>query len=239
MKKIFILFLIVFLVFLIYKFNDDKLIDYMSLGDSINEGINSYGNKSYGYDDYIKTYLDNNNLLHKYNSYYSKDKYTILELIDDINDDREIVYDDKTYNIKRELRESDLVTLAIGMDELIEILNENKNKEFSLIKPSLDNMVTNMDNLLKSITSLSKTKIILVGYYNPYNDNSKEIEEVFAYLNQEYQSLANKYKITYIDIYNAIKQDKSYLPNSSDYHLTSKGYLKIANEIIKKIENTI
>ena len=49
MKKIIIPILIVLLVFLIYKFNDDNLIDYMVLGDSISLGINSYGNKTYGF----------------------------------------------------------------------------------------------------------------------------------------------------------------------------------------------
>ena len=236
MKKILVVILIFVLVFIIYKANDNELIDYMSLGDSINEGINSYGNHSYGYNDYLKSYLENNDLLHKYNSYYSKNNYTILELVDDIKDDKSVLYDDKTYNIKKELREADLVTIAIGMDELVEILNMKA--DLDTIKPKLDTMIGNMDTLLKNITSLSKTKIILIGYYNPYQD-TKESSRIFAYLNDKYKSLANKYKITYVDIYNVIKQDKTYLPNEKDYHLTSRGYLKIANEVIKKIEKTL
>lgn len=240
MKKVIVAVIFIFLlVFIIYKANDNDLIDYMSLGDSINEGINSYGNHSYGYNDYIKSYLENNELLHKYNAYYSKNKYTILELLDDINDDKEIMYDDKTYNIKKELREADLVTIAIGMDELVEVLNNYKNKDFEEVKVELDKMASNMDKLLKTITSLSKTKIVLVGYYNPYNNNDKEMQEIFAYLKDKYQSLADKYEITYVDIYNTINKDKSYLPNEKDYHLTSRGYLKIALEVIKKIEKTI
>ena len=236
MKKILVVVLIFVLVYIIYKTNDNELIDYMSLGDSINEGINSYGNHSYGYNDYLKSYLENNDLLHKYNSYYSKNNYTILELIDDIKDDKSVLYDDKTYNIKKELREADLVTIAIGMDELVEILNTKE--DLDSIKPKLDTMISNMDTLLKNITSLSKTKIILIGYYNPYQD-TKESSRIFAYLNDKYKNLADKYKITYVDIYNAIKQDKTYLPNEKDYHLTSRGYLKIANEVIKKIEKTL
>ncbi len=239
MKKIiFVVILIFVLVFIIYQANDNELIDYMSLGDSINEGINSYGNHSYGYNDYLKSYLENNDLLHKYNAYYSKNNYTIIDLLDDINDNKSILYDDKNYNIKKELREADLVTIAIGMDELVEILNNNDLSNFTNIKSKLDTLVNNMDSLLKNITSLSKTKIVLIGYYNPYED-SKELNRIFAYLNDKYQSLANKYKIIYVDIYNIIKQDKNYLPNDKDYHLTSRGYLKIANEVIKKIEKNL
>ena len=103
MKKILVLILIVLVTYIIYKVNDNELIDYMSLGDSINQGINSYGNKSFGYNDYLRSYLENNDLLHKYNSYYSKNSYTISELTDDIDSNKEVLYDDKTYNIKKEL----------------------------------------------------------------------------------------------------------------------------------------
>lgn len=235
MKKIVIPILIVFLTFIIYKTNDDNLVDYMAIGDSLSLGINSYGNHSYGFNDYLKSYLENNNLLHHYNSLYSKNDYKIEELINDIKTNKNILYDDKTYNIKKELREADLLTISIGMDELVNLLNANK--EFNEIQNDLDKLCNNMDTLIKEITSLSKTKIILLGYYNPSNNFDKNKNQIFAYISDKYQSIASKYSITYIDIYEEIRQDKNYLPNKNDYHLTSKGYLKIANKIIKNIEN--
>ncbi|MBQ8891866.1 MAG: SGNH/GDSL hydrolase family protein [Bacilli bacterium] len=233
MKKIIIPILIVFLVFIIYKTNDEKLIDYMVLGDSISLGINSYGNKTYGYNDYIKRYLENNNLMHRYNNYFSKSNYTIKELTDDIENNKNILYDDKTYNIKRELREADLLTLSIGMDEFVKILNKN-NIEFDNIKVDLDNIISQMDTLLEKITEFSKAKIILVGYYNPKNNYNKNIDRIFAYMNSEYLNLSKKYNIDYVDIYNSIKSDSTYLPNELDYHLTSRGYLKISRDILEK-----
>ena len=235
MKKIVIPILIVFLTFIIYKTNDDNLVDYMAIGDSLSLGINSYGNHSYGFNDYLKSYLENNNLLHHYNSLYSKNDYKIEELINDIKTNKNILYDDKTYNIKKELREADLLTISIGMDELVNLLNANK--EFNEIQNDLDKLCNNMDTLIKEITSLSKTKIILLGYYNPSNNFDKNKNQIFAYISDKYQSIASKYSITYIDIYEEIRQDKNYLPNKNDYHLTSKGYLKIANKIIKNIED--
>lgn len=235
MKKIVIPILIVFLTFIIYKTNDDNLVDYMAIGDSLSLGINSYGNHSYGFNDYLKSYLENNNLLHHYNSLYSKNDYKIEELINDIKTNKNILYDDKTYNIKKELREADLLTISIGMDELVNLLNANK--EFNEIQNDLDKLCNNMDTLIKEITSLSKTKIILLGYYNPSNNFDKNTNQIFAYINDKYMRIASKYSITYIDIYEEISQDKNYLPNKNDYHLTSKGYLKIANKIIKNIED--
>lgn len=238
MKKVIVLILIIFLTFIIYKANDDNLIDYMSIGDSISLGINSYGNNTFGYNDYLKTYLENNNLLHKYNSYYSKNDYTIEELTNDINNNKTIIYDDKSYNIKKEIREADLITISIGMDNLVKILNKDY-KEFNDIKKDIDDMCYEMDNLIKIITSLAKPKIILVGYYNPFNNYNYLNNQIFAYINDKYNDISKKYAITYLDIYEEIKKDKNYLPNKNDYHLTSKGYLKIAREIIEVIDNDI
>ena len=233
MKKLLIsLLIITVLIFIIYKFNEQQLIDYMVIGDSISSGINSYGNKTYGYNDYLKNYLDNNNLLHKYNNYFIKNKYTIKELLNDIKSNKNILYNDKNYNLKKELRESDILTISIGMDELVNILNQNK--EFKYLKDDLDEMIKDMDNLIKIITSYSKANVVLIGYYNPYNEYNKDTERIFSYINDKYNTIAKKYNIKYIDIYNIIKKDKSYLPNKLDYHLTSKGYLEIAKEIISK-----
>lgn len=236
MKKIFVLLLLIFLIFIIYKTNEDSLIDYLVIGDSISLGINSYGNKTYGYNDYLKTYLDNNNMLHKYNNYFSKSNYKIEELDNDIKYNKDIIYNDKTYNLKKELREADLITISIGMDEVVLLLNNNNILEFKDIQKKIDNIVSDMDKLLKTITSINKSKIILIGYYNPYNNYSKELEQVFSYFSDKYLLLSKKYSITYVDIYNLIKKDQTYLPNKLDYHLTSKGYLEIAKEIIEKNE---
>ena len=233
MKKIIVPILIFILVFIIYKFNDKNLIDYMVIGDSISLGINSYGNKTYGYNDYLKTYLENNDLLHKYNNYFSKRNYKIEKLTSDIESNKNILYNDKTYNIRKELREADLLTIGVGMDEIVKILNKDNNI-FNNIQDDLDNLVNEMDNLLKKITELSKSKIILIGYYNPSNNYNKNTDTIFAYIKDKYNSLAKKYNIEYVDIYNLIKKDKSYLPNKMDYHLTSSGYLKITKEIIEQ-----
>lgn len=228
MKKVLIPLLLILLIYIIYKTNDNNLIDYMVIGDSISNGLNSYGNKTYGYNDYIKSYLDNNNMLHKYNDYFIKDKYSIKELISDIDNNKEIIHNDKKYNIRKELREADILTISIGMDELVKILNNDN------INKNIDDMVKNMDILLKKITSLSKSKVILIGYYNPNNKYTKETDRFFSYISDKYNSICKKYHVEYIDIYNIIKKNNNYLPNKLDYHLTSNGYLQIAKEVINK-----
>ena len=151
MKKLIIsVFLIIFLIFIIYKTNSDNLIDYMSIGD-------------------------------------------ILE------------YDGKLNNIKTTYEK-------------------------------IDEMITNMDNLIKTVKKLSSSNIILIGYYNPYKKESKELNRLFSYIDDKYLTISKKYKITYVDIYKTIKDNSDYLPNFKDYHINSKGYLKVASQIIDKLK---
>ena len=232
MKKIIIgILIIIFLTFIIYKSNANNLIDYMSIGDSFDIGINSYGNNTYSYRDYLKNYLNNNNLLHKTYFYYSKSNYTIEELLNDITINKEVIYNDRMYNIKKDLREADLITISIGLDELISIIEDNKNDN---IYVKVDKMIDNMNILINNVQKISSSNIILIGYYNPYLNGNKELERLFAYINDKYYDIAKKYKLTYIDIYKII--NKNYLPNIRDYHLNSKGYLKIASKIIEELK---
>lgn len=233
MKKIIIVFsVIITLTFIIYKANANNLIDYMSIGDSFDLGINSYGNNTYSYRDYLKNYLNNNNLLHNTSFYYSKINYKIEELLNDIKINKEIIYNDKTYNIKKELREADLITIAIGLDELISIIETDNITSDIYIK--VDKFIKNMEELVNNIQKISSSNIILIGYYNPYLNRNKDLGRLFAYINDKYRKIAKTYKITYVDIYNTITSD--YLPNSKDYHLNSKGYLKIASKIIEELK---
>ena len=92
----------------------------------------------------------------------------------------------------------------------------------------------NSENNVNNIQKISSSNIILIGYYNPYLNRNKDLGRLFAYINDKYRKIAKTYKITYVDIYNTITSD--YLPNSKDYHLNSKGYLKIASKIIEELK---
>ena len=108
------------------------------------------------------------------------------------------------------------------------------NDEASNIYIKVDKFIKNMEELVNNIQKISSSNIILIGYYNPYLNGNKDLERLFAYINDEYVKIAKRYNITYVDIYNIITSD--YLPNSKDYHLNSKGYLKIASKIIEELK---
>lgn len=239
-KKIIILPIILFLVSLIYILSIDKKINYIALGDSLVEGLNPYNQIGYSYSDYLKEYFLDKNKLKFYTKDFAKSGYTSLDLLNDIKNNKEII-DGKTYNIKRTLRNSDLVTISIGSNDFIKYLNLNKeidNLEKVLdIYNSINKIFINIDNTIKEIKKYAKETIIIVGYYNPYpNYNSKYIDEIFNYIDHKYNKLAEKNNIYYISIYNLMKSHPEYLPNPENPHPNLKGYEAISNKIISFLE---
>lgn len=108
-------------IFLIYKgfeYKQDKIF-YIALGDSVAEGMNSYGAIGYGYTDYVSEYLDKNDRLDFYIKGFAKSGYTIENVKNDIDNNKTIEVDGKKVNIKEALRESDLVTISIGANDFI------------------------------------------------------------------------------------------------------------------------
>ena len=70
MKKIIFLLVIILSLFSIYILFDNPKINYLSIGDSLISGVNSYNIEGYGYNNYIKNYLERNNKLLSFNNYY-------------------------------------------------------------------------------------------------------------------------------------------------------------------------
>lgn len=230
MKKIITILSCILIVFLIFIFAKDNKINYLSIGDTLTRGINSYDTYGNGYNDYVKNYLKRNNLLRSFNSDYYNN--SIIGFESDIINNKTIVINDKEYYIKKMLRESDLLVISIGMDELAYYFNSDVNK----VHQEFDKMLLNLEDFINVIRDYAKNKVLFVGYYNPSDRYSSDIDELFYYIENSLEKMLNKYDVDYIKLYEKVKE-KKYLDNSDNYHLNSKGYLMIANEIINYIEN--
>lgn len=234
MKKIIVLLLVISFVLLVYfKFDNDK-INYVSLGDSISYGINSYGERTYGYPYYIKDYLSSKN---KLNSYYdfSKSGYKIKDIVNDINEFKKI----DNHNIKEILRESDLVTISIGANDLIDEIDiENFNvNDIDLYLKKTSDIFPKLDQLFKIIREYAKNRVVVIGYYNPYpvlfNSYEVKLDIFFLNLDRYYSDLCKKYNFDYMSIYDLFKNNPSFLPNPNNPHPNIDGYKAITNRFIK------
>jgi len=101
MKKILFLIILFLSLFGIYKAFDNPKLNYISIGDSLINGINPYNNMGYGYNDYVKNYLERNNKLRSFNNYYYNN--SLKGLTEDIKNESLLAlfgYDDKYSEIE-------------------------------------------------------------------------------------------------------------------------------------------
>ena len=228
-------------VFIIYKGTYKEQFNYVVLGDSLSTGRNPYGVDDYGYTDFVRDYLKENNKLGSYLS-YAISGYTIDDVKNDIELNRSIKVNGKSQNIKKALRDSNIVTISIGANDLLKGINISSisqilsNKAF--LDKRIDDIIVKLDHLLGLIKKYAKGNIVVVGYYNPLPHLEKyknDIEKVMFVIDEEYENLCNKHDIYYIETSNDISHNKDYLPNPLDIHLSKEGYKIISNSIISLI----
>lgn len=232
MKKILIAVVIIVAVFLIYLGYKDEKIYYVSLGDSLANGINPYNSKDYGYTDYIKDYLNSNQELEIYvDGLISNNKRTI-DIINDIKDNKKILVNEKTKTIQNVLIKADLITLSIGTNDILNNLNLNMDFSINDLYSKFEQVIIDYEELFKLLRQYSKEKIFIVGFYNFTNDDY--FNEFFMYANSNLKKISSFYDINFIDIYDDFK-DNSYFPNSNSKFPNKAGYKIIADKIINNI----
>ena len=206
MKKILVLGIVLLGIFLIYLSTLDKKVYFLSLGDEISQGINLYNKKDYNYNDYIKEYLENKKVLETYINLYFNDNMRTIDLIDYIEENKEIVVEGKKKTIKNALIKADLVTLSIGSNDVVSKLLLKNNYTKEELYNYLDEYLKDIENLFKLMRQYCKEDIVFIGYYNIFNDDT--YNEYFEYLNKKVKKISNNYEINFVDIMNDIKNNK-------------------------------
>lgn len=237
MKKILCLLTICLLVYTIYYFNHNDKITYISIGDSLSVGIDSNGNTNYGYSNYLANYLKDKDLLKEYNNYFSTSGTRVIDLKNKLETNWTIKKDGKSLSLKKCLREAELVTLSVGMDDILTELTlstvsvENlSNKEITTI---VDKTVNELDSLFKELSKYAKKDIIFIGFYNPLEEETLTAERLYTYLITKTKNLCKTYDIEYLDIYNLFKKNKDYIDNPTNIYPTTEAYQMIATKIIE------
>ena len=234
-KKLIFFLIICLIIFLIFKYNNHHNISYIALGDGFALGKNSYGQIDYGYSDYVKDYIDKNNKLNKYIKTFSEEDASINTIYQNITLNKKIKLKDREFNLKQSLREANILTLSIGINDLIYKLSITNN----LDKSSIDNIIKSIEKdynmLITEIKKYYPQDIYAIGYYNIYPE-SDLYEYAINELNNIYK---NNKDIIYIDIYDLFENNNEYMPNFVNYYPSNKGYKEISNQIIRKISKKL
>lgn len=169
MKKILFLILCVLVVVFIYIINiNDKVIYFEVTDDFI------ISDKS------VK-YLSSNNRLEDYIYYKNTNNYRLIDLFNDILNNREITYKNQKYTINNLFIKSRYIVLNVGHNDITYMTKSNL-EPFNY----LDVFVSEYEDILKSIRDISKEKIIVVFNYS-INDKYN------YYLYNKMRIICNKY----------------------------------------------
>ena len=218
-KKIKLLILIIMSmsVYFIYNNTKDKTINIISLGDSHAEGITSYGIKDYSYDDYLKLFLKDHKINTNLEKYSSKDM-TIDKMLFIIKN---------TNKIKKDLRDSHILIINLGYNDLLYKLISREKLENSIYEINND-----YHNLIKEIRKYYHNQIIVIGYSTNNIEDYYQLKGITMLNNV----LKSNEEITYIDTVSLLKDDKRYFSNPNSNYPSNLAYMEISKKIIKKLE---
>ena len=211
MKKILLIFLVFIITFVIYYFNINHKVYYLSLGDYLSYGINSQNKVDNSYSINIRNkYKDN---LENYVNYSNTDDYRVMDLINDIKYNKEINYNKKKYKLQNLLIKSNIITISIGMNDLI--YTKNTNYDY------IDQLLDDIEKLIVILRKFNKDKIYYLGFYNIIDDSEK-----IDYLNKRLKKICKNNKIKYVDISQLTKYIKynNYPTNDGYYYITEQIY---------------
>lgn len=225
MKKLICIFLTIFGLFFIYHHFDSHQIKYVSIGDGLIRGMDSRNQINYGYNDFVKEYLEKKGQLFLFNnSFYNK---KIEGLIDDVKKNRTIWNNNNEYYIKKLLRESDVLVISVGMEELMESYDKfNMDNNYIYF----DKMYNEIEKLIMEIKKYAKGTILFVGYYNPTTYYDSKTDEFFCDMDIKLNRLMMVNDISYIDMYEIVKGNR-YKDNLDTPFLNIRGYERLAKSI--------
>ncbi len=214
MKKIkiflFIILLTLIIILTYYRFYNNKQ-NLLVLGNNLTkEDIKYY--------DYVKLYLENNNLLKSYDNSYVKNNYLTKDLTKDIYNNNKVYINNKEHNIKTLLAKANIVLIGLNNNEL-----KNDYEPCNLL-------LKNIEELLNQVNIYKKDKVYVLGFYDDsYN-------KYVTYVNNKLKQLTIDYKMTYIDI-NSIVNNSDSLDENNNLSLNLNN--KVGSKIIKKLEKDL
>lgn len=228
MKKIIFILVLFLSCYLIYNLTTDSKIFYLTLGDGLSYGVNTYGIREYGYSSYVRDYLEDSNRLSGYNDSFTGVDYRITDILRMIEYNDTKLIDGKEVNLSQLISEADIITLSVGMNELYyKISDDNAN-----IYNYMNELILDMKELLKHINRFNHKKVFVLGYYNVGVSQEK-----INYINAKLKDIVNNEGFVYIDLSNIFDNNPRYFTNNGSFIPKKEGYLKISEIIIENLKN--
>ena len=229
MKKIIFIIILFLSCYIVYNLTLSDRLHYVTLGDSLSKGVNIYGVKQYGYSDYIKDYLEQENRLSSFDNTFTDSNYRITDLLRLIEYNEVKNVNGVDVSLNRLLKKADVITLSIGMNELYYKLKLNDNNIYNY----MNGILGDMEQLLKYINKFNHKKVFVLGYYNIGG-----YQEEINYINVKLKNIVANEGFEYIDLTNYFDNNPNYFDNNGSFIPNNYGYLKISKIILAKLKKS-
>lgn len=230
--KLIILILLSSSIYFIYLLTNQNSITYIALGDAFAKGENSFGGNSYSYPSYLRDFINDYSKIRIYSDHYSSKNKDIKLLYNDILKDENIVVDNNQYNLKKLLQEANIITISIGLNDVIYEYNVLNKESISSYEEDriIEYIFNNYKELISEIRKYTKRNIYVVSY--PTTNNNK-YNNLIKKLNKKYKQLSTveNNNLTYINSEAILKSNKNFDTSDSIFP-NSSGYKLIATSII-------
>lgn len=212
------------LTFVINSFTKEEKIYFTALGDGIALGMTPYDMVGYSFNDYYEESLSSKRKLANYNNEFIEQDLTIEKLQEDL--EKNIRGEKTNIPIKQTLAKANIITIAIGMDEMIDYTVKNK-----LDDERIDEYIKRYEIFLNNVRTFNDNDIVIIGLYSDYNFDKNTVYDI----NNRLKEMAFKYDCQFLDI-SAIALNQDYHLNTS-YYLNYKGQQAIYKQIKKILHN--
>lgn len=227
MKMKIIIILVIFIVILIFSYSimNKEEINYSILGD---KELFSNNIISKNFSDLIYDELDKENNFGFYSKDFIFDNARIIDIINDIKDNKSI----DGFHIQNMLKRTNILILNVGENEIyykLSTVNDDENRIFKYLDEVFDDYLL----LLDIIKRYNDGKIIVLGYYN--NTNDKHSDKYYKYMNNMIYRYCKNHDLLYIDLFEILNNNSDYLTNNTPTYVTNEGNLALFNKIYNKI----
>ena len=219
-KKILILTLIGTIIsVIIYFYTKSDEITIVALGDGLSLGMTPYEIEGMSFNDYLKEDYKEKYKLKKYIYEFASSNISIKELIYEIKENKSLVIKNETIEIQRAINEADILTLAIGLDELANTKLTSKVK---------DEFKEDYEELLSMLKMLNHNKVIIIGIYKTKHQDELSIANINAIM----RDIAISNNFIFIDI-SEIGASPNYYLNKESYYINFEGHKEIYYKLKK------
>src|SRR5690625_978110 len=197
----------------------------VALGDSLTKGIGDNFTQG-GFVSVIERTINKDHKIASFKN-YGKQGEQSAQLLRRLN----------SKEVKTDIKKAHIIIIAVGANDIIQVLQDHfTDLSINLFTKEQASFEKRLTNILQKLNQInSKTKIYLVGLYNPFENyfgDIYELDQIINNWNKASSDVADGFQnVTFIPVKDLFSNNKN-LFAEDHFHPNERGYVKIAERIL-------